>query len=136
MPRVIGFQMSAVHPDRAFKFYSDVFGWTFTKWDTSEDRWLVKTGPETESGIDGMLVQHRSPPATRADITMLGIGVTSIDETIGRILGAGGEVVSGATPVEGLGMIATCRDPEANLFQLLQHRIDEEGGAGSPRAGA
>ncbi len=125
MPRVIGFQMSAVHPDRAFTFYGDVFGWTFTKWDTPEDRWLVTTGPETEAGIDGTLVQHRSPPATRADLTMLTIGVTSIEDTIGRILGAGGEVVSGASPVEGRGMMATCRDPEANLFQLLQSRVDE-----------
>lgn len=125
MPRVAGFQMSAVHPDRAFKFYGDVFGWTFTKWDTPEDRWLVTTGPQTEPGINGTLVQHRSPPATRADLTMLCIGVTSIEETIERILGAGGEVVSGAAPVEGLGMVAICRDPEANLFQLLQSRVDE-----------
>lgn len=117
--------MSAVHPDRAFRFYGDVFGWTFTKWDTPEDRWLVTTGSQTEPGINGMLVQHRSPPATRADLTVLSIGVPSIDETIGRILGAGGEVVSGASPVEGLGMVATCRDPEANIFQLLQRRINE-----------
>ena len=120
MPRVTGFQMSAVHPDRAFRFYGDVFGWTFTRWDTPEERWLVTTGPGNEPGINGTLVQHRSPPATRADLTILTIGVPSIDETIKRILGAGGEVASGKSPVAGLGFMATCRDPEGNIFGLVQ----------------
>lgn len=124
MPRVVGFQMSAVHPDRAFRFYGDVFGWTFTRWDTPDERWLVTTGPSGEPGIDGTLVQHRSPPATRADLTILTIGVQSIEDTIARLLGAGGEVVSGASPVEGLGLLATCRDPEGNIFALLQRHAD------------
>lgn len=124
MPRVVGFQMSAVHPERAFRFYGDVFGWTFTKWDAPEERWLVTTGPTDEPGINGTLVQHRSPPATRADLTILTIGVTSIDEAIKNVLRAGGEVVDGKSPIEGVGIMATCHDPEGNVFGLVQAGLE------------
>src|SRR4051812_15755751 len=33
MPRVIHFEISADEPERAARFYADVFGWEVTKWD-------------------------------------------------------------------------------------------------------
>ena len=33
MPRVIHFEIPADDPDRAAKFYGNVFGWKLDKWD-------------------------------------------------------------------------------------------------------
>lgn len=123
--RVVWFEMSAVHPERFFAFYGDVFGWRFTKWNAPEELWLIATGAQGEPGIDGAVRQRRSPPATPASLTMVSIGVASIDGAIGRILGAGGEVVSGKTLLQGVGYVATCSDPEGNRFGLLQRVIAE-----------
>jgi len=33
MPRVIHFEIVADNPERAVKYYKEVFGWELTKWD-------------------------------------------------------------------------------------------------------
>ena len=41
MSRVVHFEISADQPDRAIRFYQNVFGWQFTKWDGPMPYWLV-----------------------------------------------------------------------------------------------
>ena len=42
MPRVIHFEFAADNPERAAKFYREVFGWESTQWGGPMDYWLVK----------------------------------------------------------------------------------------------
>ncbi len=44
MPRVVHFEIYADQPERAIKFYQDVFGWNFQKWNGPYDYRLVTTG--------------------------------------------------------------------------------------------
>src|SRR5215469_1323983 len=44
MPRVVHFEIHAQEPERAARFYSEVFGWEITKWGGPVDYWLIKTG--------------------------------------------------------------------------------------------
>ena len=37
------------------KFYKEVFGWEFNKWNGPQDYWLVKTGEDNQPGINGGL---------------------------------------------------------------------------------
>lgn len=54
MNRVSYFEMSALDMKRAIKFYEKVFKWKFEKWgDDSMEYWMIKTGPDKETGIDG-----------------------------------------------------------------------------------
>jgi len=48
MPRPIHFDLTVDNPERAVKFYKDVFGWKFEKWDGPMDRWMATTGDEKE----------------------------------------------------------------------------------------
>jgi catechol 2,3-dioxygenase-like lactoylglutathione lyase family enzyme len=57
-PRVIHFEISADNPQRATKFYTEVFDWKFVMFPPM-DYWLATTGPEKEPGIDGA-VQPRT----------------------------------------------------------------------------
>ena len=55
MPRVIHFEIVADKPERAIKFYKEVFGWEFNKWNGPQEYWLVKTGEDSQPGINGGL---------------------------------------------------------------------------------
>ena len=71
MPRVVHFEIAADDPDRATRFYQDVFGWQSSKWEGPEEYWLVMTGSPSEPGIDGGIGRRsgfmtwRTPPPTK-----------------------------------------------------------------------
>jgi len=58
MPRVVHFEFYVDDPERAVKFYQEVFGWKITKWEGPVDYWLVTTGEEGEPGIDGAIARR------------------------------------------------------------------------------
>jgi len=63
-PRPIHFEINAVDPERTAKFYSDVFGWKFEKWETPEanmDYWMVMTGDKETMGINGGMSKQDQP---------------------------------------------------------------------------
>ena len=47
MPRVVHFEIHAQDPERAVRFYEQVFGWRTQRWG-SEEYWLLTTGPAEE----------------------------------------------------------------------------------------
>ena len=115
MPRPIHFEFSAENPDRAAKFYGDVFGWSFQKWEGPMPYWLIKTG-EGAPGIDGGMMPRP------ADIqgTVNTVGVPSIEETLGKIEAGGGKVVMPPQEIPGVGRFAYCADTEGNVFGVIQ----------------
>ena len=120
MSRVIHFDLSADDPDRAAKFYSDAFGWQFTKWEGPVDYWLVSTGPEDEEGIDGGLGRRSSS----GESVMNTLSVSDADKAMKRVVTAGGEIVSGKRPVPGVGWMFTFRDTEGNLTGAMEFDSD------------
>ena len=114
MPRVIHFEINADNPDRAVRFYSQVFGWKIEKWSGPVDYWLVYTGQG--AGIDGGLMERMSPSAT----TINTIDVPSVDEFLSKIENNGGEVVMPKRAVPGVGYMAYCKDTEGNIFGIMQ----------------
>ena len=119
MPRVTHFDIHADDPERAAKFYSDVFGWRIDKWQGPVDYWLVTTGPEDEPGINGGLMVRSEPSAG----TWNTVEVPSVDEAVSKAVQAGGSVVVPKQPIPGVGYQAYCRDTEGNVFGL--HESDE-----------
>ena len=116
MPRVIHFEIGAEQPERAIKFYRDVFGWKIEKWDGPMDYWLVTTGERTEPGIDGAIQQRPEPGFT----TVNTVGVISLEDSVTRITAAGGKVLQPKMPIPGQGYFALCQDTECNKFGLMQ----------------
>lgn len=114
MPRVIHFDISADSPERAVKFYTEVFGWKIQKWEGPMDYWLVYTGEGP--GIDGGLSRRMKP----SDAIMNTIGVPSVDEYIAKIEKSGGKVIMQKTAIPGVGWFANCQDTEGNDFGIMQ----------------
>ena len=115
MPRVTHFEISADEPERAVKFYNDVFNWQIDKWEGPIDYWLATTGSEAEPGIDGAIMD-RNP--NQAVINT--IDVPSLDDFIEKVTDAGGRIVSEKMAVPGVGYAAYFADTEGNVFGLME----------------
>ena len=122
MPRVIHFEIVADNPERAMKFYKEVFGWKFNKWDGPQDYWLVKTGEDSQPGINGGLTPKTNQGSgnTGGRITN-SIDVPSIDEFSNKISMEGGKVLSPKMPIPGVGYLAICEDTEGISFGIIQY---------------
>ena len=130
MNRIIHFEIHAGNLERAVKFYRDVFGWEINEWVMpgvrmkDEDRyWLVTTGPETESGINGGIVFRRGPApldGRGVNAYVCTIGVANLEKSVDNVLKSGGSIVLPRMAVNGIGWWASCKDTEGNSFGMMQ----------------
>jgi uncharacterized protein len=87
MPRVNYFAVPADDPERAMRFYRQVFGWNFElgwQYDTPKGResfWHIKTEHRDEAGINGGLTRREYPGQPIG----IGVEVTGMEEILGRI---------------------------------------------------
>ncbi|UCG92464.1 MAG: VOC family protein [candidate division WOR-3 bacterium] len=121
MPRVVHFEISADDPERAVKFYTNVFGWTINKWKGPMDYWLLTTGKD-EPGINGAIMK-REQPLTGKD-GMIGytctMDVDNVDNYIKKVEKNGGKVIQPKGAIPGVGWFAMCLDTEGNVFGLMR----------------
>lgn len=119
MDRVVHFEIPYDKKERAFKFYTEIFGWKLL--DLPEMDYTLVHAAETDE--NNMVVEkgainggmfRRSGEAGQPIVV---IGVESIDETIRKVLAAGGRVV---TPKQRIpnGSYARVADPEGNIIGL------------------
>lgn len=121
MPRVVHFEIHATEPERAIRFYHDLFAWQFNKWAGPGDYWLIITGPKEEPGIDGGLVRRRGAIDGQAVLAYVcTVDVRSVDATVNTALKHGGSLALAKMAVPGVGWLAYLKDPEGNVFGIMQ----------------
>ncbi len=116
MPRVVHFEINADQPERAAKFYKDVFGWKIQNWGGPIDYWLASTGEQGEPGIDGAIARRMDPAAS----TVNTISVPSLDDFMAEVTEKGGKVITPRMTIPGVGYMAYCKDTEGNTFGIMQ----------------
>ncbi len=132
---VVHFEIPADDPERAARFYRELFGWEINRItgasNGGQDYWLVKTiptdakGHPTGPGVNGGLMRRMAPGLTTVNY----IGVASVDDHVRRAERLGAEVVVPKMPVPGMGWFAQLRDPEGNIFALWQEDAGATGRA-------
>lgn len=123
MGRVIHFEIHATNPERAVGFYRDVFGWEIKELGGPVDYWLVTSGSDDETGINGAIMRRMgSEPGAEQDVNafVCTIQVPSIEQTERAIPDAGGEQVVPRQEIPGVGKVSYFRDPEGNVFGALE----------------
>lgn len=116
MPRIVHFDIPSDNPERAQKFYHEVFGWEFNKWDGPMEYWMIKTGDDKQAGINGGLARRMPGQAGMTNT----IDVPSIDEYTSKIISKGGQVHTPKFPIPGVGHFAICADTDGNIFGIIQ----------------
>jgi uncharacterized protein len=114
MPRPTHFEIPVDDPDRAERFYADVFGWTFQRFEGAPQYYGMATTGEGGQGINGALFQRGDE-----GVTTLTMEVDSIEDATARVVEKGGRVLQGKTPIPAMGWFATCQDTEGNRFGLF-----------------
>ena len=118
MSRAVHFEIQASNPQVLIDYYSGLFGWSFNKWEGG-DYWLIHTGPEDKPGINGGLLPRRGPvPDAIAAVNafVITVDVDDIDSALAKA----GNVVVPKTPVPGIGWLGYARDPDGNIFGMMQ----------------
>ncbi|MCK9151029.1 VOC family protein [Methanobacterium alcaliphilum] len=119
MPRVIHFEIPADDPERAVKFYQEVFGWEIEKWEGPFDYWLITTGDESEAGINGAIMTKMMGDQMRNTIA-----VESFDDFATKILKSGGKSVIPKMTIPGIGIMGSFEDTEGNAFLIMEPHMD------------
>ncbi len=122
MGRVIHFEIHADDTARAANFYRELFGWRVEKWDGPVEYWMVFTGPDGTPGINGGLMRRMHPLAGNDGVIgyVCTVDVDDLDKSVARGVGLGGSVAMPRFAVAGVGWMAYLKDPEGNVFGLMQ----------------
>jgi predicted enzyme related to lactoylglutathione lyase len=121
MSRVVHFEIHAENPERAIKFYSTLFAWEFTKWNGPMEYWTIKTGPDSQPGINGGLVRRRGAIDGQAVIAYVcTVDTSSVDNAVKMITANGGTIALPKMPIPGVGWLAYGKDTEGNIFGVMQ----------------
>ena len=121
---IVHFEIPADNPERAAKFYRDLFGWNIDKWENPNgiEYWLVKTVPTDEQGmpqrpgVNGGLMPRMYPSQQPINY----ISVESVDKAVSKAERLGAKVMMGKTPVPGMGWFAQLTDPEGNVLAVWE----------------
>lgn len=126
---VVHFEIPADQPERAAKFYRDLFGWEVSRWEGSTDEregfeyWMVRTVPTdaegrpTRPGVNGGLMRRMFPGQAPVNY----ISVDDVEEFTRRAERLGAKIMMSKQPVPAMGWFAQLTDPEGNVFAIWQH---------------
>ena len=113
------FEIQADQMDRAERFYTDIFGWKFTKaHGTPVEYWRI----ETSDGRGGLLKRPAPapPPYSGTNAYVCSFEVNNFDRTADAILKRGGITALAKFAVPGVCWQGYFVDTEGNTFGIFQ----------------
>ena len=124
---VVHFEIPADNPERAVKFYRELFGWDIKKYEgkvaNDMDYWMVKTVPTDERGqsvrpgVNGGIMPRMFPGQAPVNY----IAVEEVDQFVQKGKRLGAKVLVEKQAVPGMGWFAQLTDPEGNVLAVWQH---------------
>jgi hypothetical protein len=119
--RVIHFEIPSDKPEVLTAFYTDLFGWKFTKAPLpGVDYWLCETGVDGP-GINGAIAKRQNPQQPPVNY----VDVPSVDASLQAATKLGAKIAFPKTPIPGVGAIAAIVDPEGNICGLWEQARPE-----------
>ncbi len=133
---IVHFEIPADQPERAAKFYRELFGWNINRWENpgGMEYWMVETVPTNAEGmpvrpgVNGGLMPRMFPGQVPTNY----IAVADLDEAVAKAERLGAKVMMRRQPVPGMGWFAQLTDTEGNVFAMWQTDM----AAGTAGAGA
>lgn len=118
MSDFIHIDIAADNPERATRFYHDVFGWKINKLEGPIPYWLISTASTADGPCSvGAGVAKRQ--AAWQSVTPT-IDVPSVDDYAKKIEKHGGTVIMPKNLIPGIGYLLSFKDTEGNIFAILE----------------
>ncbi|HZE68658.1 MAG TPA: VOC family protein [Pyrinomonadaceae bacterium] len=115
------FSINADNVSRAKTFYEQAFGWKFTPWGPP-GFFLVRTGTETEPGLEGSLQGRREIVEGKPIYGFeCSLGVDDIDKTVAAVEANGGKIVMPKFKIPTVGTLIYFEDTEGNIVGAMQY---------------
>jgi len=122
MSRAVHFEIHATNPQSLIDFYSDLFGWSFSKFPAGE-YWMINTGPDSQPGINGGLLPRPGPapgPMASPNAFVITVDVADLDASLAKAFGGGAMLCVPKMAIAGVGWLAYVKDPDGNIFGMMQ----------------
>lgn len=114
------FEIPARDPERAARFYREVFGWSVDLLPWERPYYKIRSSASVsgigQEGIDGGITEAGG--GLEHPLLMIHIEQAELEAVLERITAAGGSVDLPVTRVGEMGWWARFRDPEGNLLGL------------------
>lgn len=110
VPCWVDAQLPDVHAGE--RFYGELFGWSF------EEVYGGSVWARQDEAVVGALAQKTD--GRMPTVWTVSFSTPDAEATVGRIRAAGGQVVMGPLPLDGLGKAVLAADPEGAVFGLWQ----------------
>ncbi|HZC57051.1 MAG TPA: VOC family protein [Xanthobacteraceae bacterium] len=119
--RVGWHELLAADGDKAFAFYSELFGWQKAG---AEIDPMSMYQPFAAAGqmIGGMFTK---PPILAMPLWLYYFNTDDISAAAGRVTAGGGQILEGPVDVPGGSRVARCMDPQGAMFALIEKRKDK-----------
>ncbi|MFC5458394.1 VOC family protein [Massilia niabensis] len=122
MSRAMLFEIHASNPQSLIDFYSNLFGWSFSKFPVGE-YWTINTGPDSQPGINGGLLPRPAPapgPMASPNAFVITVDVDNLNASMTKVQGGGGMLCVPKMAIPGIGWLAYFKDPDGNIFGMMQ----------------
>ncbi len=117
MGRIIHFELPSNDIAASRKFYEEVLGWSFFRWEGPMEYWLVSTGDKNAPGIDGAL----GGAANEFKATVNTAEVDDLDAALEKVQANGGQIIMPKDEIPGVGFLAYVREPGGGVLGLIQN---------------
>lgn len=123
----VHFEIHATEPQRLIDYYSQLFGWQFTKVE-GMDYWTIETGDGSVQmdkpgfGINGGLTRREGPapePGAAVQGYTMVMGVDDVDAIFASALELGGTETMPLEDHAGIGRFGYVADPDGNVFGVI-----------------
>ena len=121
MNSIVHFEIPADKPERAAKFYKDVFGWQIKRWGNIP-YWNIDTKHGKKTGINGALMQRSGLFKKKGGFNsfICTVEVKDLEGISEKVKKAGGKWANKGGLIHGVGFHQYFKDTEGNIFGALQ----------------
>ncbi len=116
MPTIEHFEIPADDLERAKKFYSEMFGWTYETWPGFDYMMIHTTNDRGDKGLCGGMMKRVHP---QQGITNY-VAVSSLADYTAKVEKLGGKVLIARQDVPNAGAFAVIHDSEGNAIALWE----------------
>jgi len=113
---VTHFEIYGEQPAALADFYREALGWNVEQM-PGINYWRIQTGAAEGPALHGGMTIRAIP---NLNGWMLFVNVSSLDETVAKIVNLGGGVVRPKTAVPRTAWVTICQDPAKNIFGVWQ----------------
>ena len=120
MGSLVHFEIAATDPSSISKFYEQLFGWKFAKYEgAGMDYWLISHKDAAPNETIGGLFKRMGPDQSFINY----FSVKSVSDSVAKATALGAKLKTEKQEIPNIGYFAILADPDGNTFAFFEGRM-------------